>query len=155
MCSSDNPELSPLHMSVNNCKSTTSSDLRVDTDFQQGGKSAESCEPFQQSTKPGGGLGDPRHDLQGELRVSPSCKGTKDEEEHHRGVKVAEGSAPSLTCSCVCDCSGPPLGSLSSLWFWPAPLSFTLHPSCWYWPDCLPPGSQLGTPVQPRGREAR
>lgn len=25
-------------MSVNNCKSTTSIDLRVDTDFQQGGK---------------------------------------------------------------------------------------------------------------------
>lgn len=27
---------------------------------------------------------------------SGACKGTKDEEEHHRWVKVAEGSGPQL-----------------------------------------------------------
>ena len=69
------------------------------------------------------------------------------------GSRWQKAAAPSLTCSCDCDCSGPPLDSLYSLWFWLAPLSFTLYASCWCWPDRLPPGSQLGISVQPRGRK--
>ena len=111
--------------------------------------------PFNKAPNLEGALETPNMTSKGSSGSPLPAKAPRTRKSTIAGSRWQKAAAPSLTCSCDCDCSGPPLDSLYSLWFWLAPLSFTLYASCWCWPDRLPPGSQLGISVQPRGREAQ